>query len=1797
MKKITTFTILLMLLASAAVGVVTPAEIVDIEAAFDITLTAEQIQQLDADVNPTNSPAWLSDAQVRIEQHRKSDLTIRVEDANGDTVESAQVSVSLKRNAFDFGGTFSSKDFSGVGSSLMTMSTDTYKQRLLSLFNAVGLNNGFKPRLVNLHQYLPSVKSWAADNELPLRGHLLIWPGNNAKNHLTETVLAAVQAVEAALTNGSSQAVIDGLRDDLRTTVSNEMVSWAAQHDVVEWDVINEPLGNRRVQDALDDYDVMAEWFEIAESNKVSADCRLFINEFQIISAMTEELTPGYYTSRRDRYMTEVNRLLTNNAPIDGIGFQSRIKAERRDPQLIYDRLDEWATTYPNLRLIGTEFEVKDSAPEDTWKTYQYTDEERAQITAEMMTQYYSHPQVDALTAWNIIGNDTSQLVNYDGVPTRNGLVWYYMHRHRYNTEAELASGIDGQTRLSAYEGDYDVAVRYKGEELSSSVTLSSNQLVVITIPSQSDGIDGNSTIVDAWDYNDLPDGTGLGSATSTGGIFFPDYDIASIQHGTLRWQSDGTTDSYYRQKNLSQYTNASNGVFQLSVDFLDADFTASSELTNGLGRIQFVMRDSSGVDTGIRLLFSSGNGNNPTFRLEATDDLGANQTLTSFSGTTLDHLNVRAVFDLNNRGSSGSFKVYYRHEGGAEVLAYTGQLPTDFDLGQLRYAVQTYNGGCNWAAGDRIHTDNLILRKFDESPAPGFTTNLISKSDATMNTPYTDQTLFGSATNALSYSKIMGPTWLSVAADGTLSGTPSSDDTGANSWIVQVSNGIDTDTAILKINVTGTGTAIGSNISIADLDTTGFSSGTGSVTGTLGNGIVAQEGDMIVIAAATNKKGDVAPISLVQSGGTGSTAVATLLSNAMGTYPTSWIWYMPVTTAGTFSYELTASRITASATLYILRAGSGTIELAGSASWDDNNNADNGTTYSLDYTFEDALPAGLLIEAISARTDSITKPTAYTEDANAVNKRITASYNQVAGTSWASAYALSGGTANKQTSGAAGAIFVEITSGGAPRPVFNSDPVVELRAIYDQPYTGSNLADHVLNTTAPSFAKISGPDWLSLASNGTLSGIPTVADIGTNRWQVMVAEGGITNFANLHIAVETSAPPVASPDRSRLLPTNTYNVLFIAIDDMRPLINAYGETEPLQPITPQMDRLAESGVMFANAHCQQAVCNASRASMLTGLRPDTTQCWNLSTFFRDKLPNVITLPQHFGDNGYHVHGIGKIYHSTNPTSQDDPLSWNEGWVSSATAYRWYEAAKAVGEDGGNNKISATDAGEINTRDGNRPVVDADYNDGYAAELAVAKIADYAAGLQTNDTPFFLGVGFQKPHMPFNCPKTYWDLYDENDIDLTGYTGIRQMPAGSNKFTAPYGGEPNAFDDVTGTSDNGMPDATEARHLIHGYLACVSFIDTQIGKLLDALDDPDGNPETDDSIAENTIIVLWSDHGFHLGDHNGFWAKHSNYEISTRVPVIVRVPGMTELGSAGSRCTGLIELVDIYPTLVDLCSLPAPNQPPGQSLQGTTFLPLIEDPAQPWKKAVFSQFQRTIKDTDPGDTPVNNAGSGMGYSIRTARYRYTEWWVTDSTDETDRHLIKSGITEPGFVELYDYLNDPGETVNLATNTVYESLMTELSGLLNDANAISAGDGWSLSETTAPTAYPLDPETWKSRYLAPGHTLSELDFNADPDGDGIVNRLEYKYGTHPFEANENIAEAGLVGGSLQVTYREVEARSGVQLRPVTTTDLLDSWSDSGVTVTENGETGHATIKTGSVSTNDTQRFLGLEAIDL
>ncbi len=496
----------------------TAEEISQIETDLGMTLSTSEQQQIATIVKPDGPlPQWRIDADARIEQHRKANLNITVLDAAGNPVSNATVNVSLHRNSFRFGGVLNLKDFSDEKGNLQ-ITTNRYRELFLKLFNSGGLNNGLKAKLRTSNEpLLPAFFDWAQTNNLPVRGHLLIWPGNLGNNHIPVgepyDILPKVEAVETALTNSSSQAVIDALNADLKNEVDFLIADWASKWPVYEWDVINEPLGNHRIQDLIG-YDQMAEWFRIAESNTVQPDCKLLLNEYQIISGRSETLDPGAYTSRRDRYMAELDRVVTHNGPLHRIGFQSRLQFEHLDPQTYYDRLEEFGSAY-GLEMAGTEFDVVDRDPAETgFFPYVYTEEERAQITEEALTAYYSHPLVTGLNAWTYMKDVTSSLCNYDGTVKLNGLVWYYLHRIRYNTDTQLTANASGNVVLSAFKGDYDITVSVNGTNFPATLNLAEDMSLVIYTASPhelySDWTTNYPALGGATNLTDNPDGDPL---------------------------------------------------------------------------------------------------------------------------------------------------------------------------------------------------------------------------------------------------------------------------------------------------------------------------------------------------------------------------------------------------------------------------------------------------------------------------------------------------------------------------------------------------------------------------------------------------------------------------------------------------------------------------------------------------------------------------------------------------------------------------------------------------------------------------------------------------------------------------------------------------------------------------------------------------------------------------------------------------------------------------------------------------------------------------------------------------------------------------------------------------------------------------------------------------------------------------------------------------------------------------------------------------------------------------------------
>lgn len=439
-------------------------------------------------------------------------------------------------------------------------------------------------------------------------------------------------------------------------------------------------------------------------------------------------------------------------------------------------------------------------------------------------------------------------------------------------------------------------------------------------------------------------------------------------------------------------------------------------------------------------------------------------------------------------------------------------------------------------------------------------------------------------------------------------------------------------------------------------------------------------------------------------------------------------------------------------------------------------------------------------------------------------------------------------------------------------------------------------------------------------------------------------------------------------------------NVLFLAADDLRMNLGCYGDRVAK---TPNLDRLARRGVMFERAYCQQALCNPSRASLLTGLRPDTLRVWNLPTHFRENLPDAVTLPQYFKQQGYFTQNIGKIFHNFRTKIEGDPVSWS---VPAVLHFASHSTDVAL-LDGGTAPPDTAKTKGTEARD----VPDEAYFDGRVAAAAIKALQECRA----RGKPFFLGVGFWKPHLPFNPPKRYWDLYRREDI-----------PPPRNP-TAPINAPRMA---LANASEGKTTKPDEVAELRHGYYAATSYMDAQLGKVIAELDRL--------GLADSTVIVFWSDHGFHLGEQ-GLWGKTSNYENAAQVPLIVVTPGMR---GGGAKAAGLVELLDLYPTLVDVCGLP-----PVKGLAGVSLRPILDDPAFKVKPAAFTQAPR----------PANIQGGQsdtMGYSMRDDRYRYTEW------REWNSGRVKAR-------ELYDHQVDPDESVNRAGDTQLAETVRILSARL------------------------------------------------------------------------------------------------------------------------------------------------------
>lgn len=509
-------------------------------------------------------------------------------------------------------------------------------------------------------------------------------------------------------------------------------------------------------------------------------------------------------------------------------------------------------------------------------------------------------------------------------------------------------------------------------------------------------------------------------------------------------------------------------------------------------------------------------------------------------------------------------------------------------------------------------------------------------------------------------------------------------------------------------------------------------------------------------------------------------------------------------------------------------------------------------------------------------------------------------------------------------------------------------------------------------------------------------------------------------------------------------------NILFIAIDDLRPELGTYG-SDIVQ--SPHLDKLAADGLRFDRAYCQQAICGPSRASIMTGARPDTTGVIENFAHFKVENPSLITLPRHLIAQGYETVQVGKIYHGRFGENE----SWSRlpakvpglkrpvpgGWAIPENQQLFQRNKREVvakyGVEGSSGLAHgpAVEAG---------PYSDETYRDGYNTTIAVETLKELPAG----EKPWFFGMGFYKPHLPFIAPKRYWDLYDPADIVLAEQV-LPPQDGAAVGLHASFELRTRADIPKAGPIDDEL-----SRELLHAYYACISYVDAQIGRILTTLEETGQR--------DNTIIIVWGDHGWHLGEY-GVWGKATNYEIATRVPLMIWTPDM-DSAVRGQGSDALVELVDMYPTLCDLVGVPRPEH-----LEGESMVPLLENPTQAWKPAAFSQFPSpALREWAANPLSVGmrqtffgpliseveeriQAQQGdlwerelfenhlMGYAVRSQDHRLVVW--RDYRDPS---------AEPVFVELYDHRTDPAETINIAADQ--PATVQELMAMLESGGSTS-----------------------------------------------------------------------------------------------------------------------------------------------
>lgn len=451
-------------------------------------------------------------------------------------------------------------------------------------------------------------------------------------------------------------------------------------------------------------------------------------------------------------------------------------------------------------------------------------------------------------------------------------------------------------------------------------------------------------------------------------------------------------------------------------------------------------------------------------------------------------------------------------------------------------------------------------------------------------------------------------------------------------------------------------------------------------------------------------------------------------------------------------------------------------------------------------------------------------------------------------------------------------------------------------------------------------------------------------------------------------------------------------NVLFIIADDLNATLNSYGKEEA---ITPNLDKLAQSGIKFEKAYSQAPLCNPSRASVMTGKRPHHLGIWNNDPHFRGIFPNIKTITQYFKSHGYHSIGIGKIFHNWGQTIEGDPKSWSYPqqfhWAAHYQDWyipgRPYELHKDIDKGPAVQKVDVPDVA---------------YLDGRIANEVIMKLREF------RESPFFMAVGFWKPHLPYNAPEKYWNLYNHNDLPEVKYSdkvdGVPQIAYVDSD-------EARSYTDVR--DEDEIPESKK-QELRHGYLAAISYLDGQVGKLINELEKL--------GMRDNTIIVFISDHGYHAGEHGQF-GKWTNFEVGVRTPLIISAPG---IGNEDKTSKSIVELIDLYPTLLELCNLPQPDDP--ERLDGISLVPVLKNTDVQIKSAAFSQIARPLGGVD--DLEI------IGSSIRSEKFRYNMW-----ADKATGEIVAE--------ELYDLSEELYNANNLIGNFQYKRIQDKLSKRLKN----------------------------------------------------------------------------------------------------------------------------------------------------